>query len=661
MTRNMMTKTFKHLVAIGLAVGLVQSASAQPAGQTNYQWSAGGDKMTWSQGANWTQGTAPLTDGTTWQIDMSANAGGSVVPITIAASDVVNINDAIFGPLWGQTLNVYGKVSCGFGAFIWGDAISGVTTINLYTNSSLTLKDTLALGTAWWFPGGALVTMNVYSNAQVGVNYLQFGGHLNIYGGGTVSVTNALNTGTATTPVFAGGVDTDATRAINLTAGATLVLPASYTATVNDWITRGILQTYGSPASSAEIVIDEANTNWVGRTVVTTTATGPSSLVAVRIEVPRTNLLIGGVEQAQVFADYTTATNVNVTLSATNLIYRSSATNVVTVTAGGLVRATGVGSATVKAIIGSLSNSVLVAVTAYTNSTSLVHRYSFSDALDSTTAADSIGGLDWDGTLVNGAAFNGSQVVLDGSSGFVRLPAGILTNMDAVTIETWASFGTISNWAVLFTFGDSDGSSGHNYISFQPHTGGATAQAGIRNASFEQNPVFTPVLDGFTNVHIVAVYHPSAGYLSVYTNGVLAAINSSITILLPDALSTGDPYNFIGHSLWINDPYLATHVDEFRIYNGPLTAGQIKADAALGPNQLIGTSTNVSLTMTHTNSNVVFSWPTTSALVNLVSSPVLGAGAVWTPVNLGSLVVVGGNYQVTVPATGNARFFRLQY
>ena len=140
---------------------------------------------------------------------------------------------------------------------------------------------------------------------------------------------------------------------------------------------------------------------------------------------------------------------------------------------------------------------------------------------------------------------------------------------------------------------------------------------------------------------------------------MLAAINSSITIPLADAFATGDPLNYIGHSLWSADPYLGVSVDEFHIYNGPLTVGQIKADAALGPNQLIGTSTNTSLTITASGGNLAIKWPTTSALVNLLSSPVLGSGAVWTPVSAVP-TVAGGNYQVTLAKSGSAQYFRLQ-
>jgi hypothetical protein len=141
---------------------------------------------------------------------------------------------------------------------------------------------------------------------------------------------------------------------------------------------------------------------------------------------------------------------------------------------------------------------------------------------------------------------------------------------------------------------------------------------------------------------------------------VLAAINSNITITLADAFSTRDPLNYIGQSLYSADPYLAVYMDEFRIYNGPLTVGQIKADAALGPNQLIGTSTNASLSASLSGGHLAIKWPTTAALVNLMSTPTLGAGAVWTPVN-GTLVTDGGgNYQMTIPITGSAQFFRLQ-
>lgn len=100
-------------------------------------------------------------------------------------------------------------------------------------------------------------------------------------------------------------------------------------------------------------------------------------------------------------------------------------------------------------------------------------------------------------------------------------------------------------------------------------------------------------------------------------------------------------------------------MDEIRIYNGPLTAGQIRADTALGPNQLIGSATSVSLAATLSGGNIVIHWPTNSALVTLMASPALGSGAVWSEVS-NVMTLNGGNYQVSIPVSGSARFFRLQ-
>jgi len=154
---------------------------------------------------------------------------------------------------------------------------------------------------------------------------------------------------------------------------------------------------------------------------------------------------------------------------------------------------------------------------------------------------------------------------------------------------------------------------------------------------------------------------PVAAQGPTFTNHSILAYQ-----LANDPLNYGlgpDPLNYIGQSLYTGDPGLLANISEFRIYSSPLTPAQVAADFALGPNQLIGTSTNVSLSASVSGDNVVIKWPTTSALVTLLSSPTLGNGAVWTPVNTanGALTVIGSNYQVTVPDTGTAaQFFRLQ-
>ena len=222
------------------------------------------------------------------------------------------------------------------------------------------------------------------------------------------------------------------------------------------------------------------------------------------------------------------------------------------------------------------------------------------------------------------------------------------------------------------TYGD-----GENYITLSPHTGGLTTQAnfgqGDPGYNGEWDAVSAQVLDNETNVHIVAVFNPYAGSEAVYINGALVVSQSMFNNLTDPVAWAGptyagqsilantlgaDPLNYIGESLYTGDPGLLANIDEFRIYTNALTGSQIAADYALGPNKLIGSSTQVSLTATASGGNLVISWPTTSALVKLVSSPALGAGAAWTPVS-GGLTVSGGNYQMTVPITATAAFFRL--
>jgi hypothetical protein len=331
----------------------------------------------------------------------------------------------------------------------------------------------------------------------------------------------------------------------------------------------------------------------------------------------------------------------------------------------------------VSAAFGSFTsiNSVTITATPYTNS--LIHRYSFSES-SGTTTADLVGGSNWTGTLDTGATLGGGQVTLNGNDGNddadVQLPAGIVSGMDAVTVEAWANFSYPPNaYAPLFAFGDSDTSAtpeGENYIAFQPFTGALTATAlfgdGDPGNADEQDATWSLVANGKTNylgnVHTVCVYHPYAGYVAVYTNGVLAAINSSVGNPLAATLGD-DPINYLGESLYSSDPFLVGSIDEFRIYNGALTAGQILADYALGPNQLIGTSQNVSLSVKVSGDPaLVLSWPTSSALVAVMSTPTLGAGASWTAVTGYPLVVANGKYQMTIPAAAvsGQRFFRLQ-
>lgn len=213
----------------------------------------------------------------------------------------------------------------------------------------------------------------------------------------------------------------------------------------------------------------------------------------------------------------------------------------------------------------------------------LIHRYSFTS-----NANDEVGAAN--GTVVGGATFNGSALALNGTNGYVSLPAGIVSGMTAVTIETWATFGTIANNSFLFGFGNTDSSgNGEDYIFCTPHGGGPyLARAAISGAdpgyTAEQEAGIAGALDNETNVMIATVFNPPANFIGLYVNGILVASNNAVT----DPMSVvNDQYSYIGHSLYHADPYLKAAISEFRIFNGALTNGQIAVDASAGPGQIV--------------------------------------------------------------------------
>jgi hypothetical protein len=230
-------KSYYYLAIAGLAAFLVGSASAQ-----SFSWSGGGDATTWSQGANWVGGVAP-TPGA-FQIFLGTGFPTTTpTPITIGASDVISLTDQIFGPEWGETLNINGSVTAGFGFAPVGDMAGPMSVVNMYGNASYISGDSIFIGDMFWFNGGPNVSMNLYDNSQLTTKYLALGGHLNIFGG-TVTVNNALLIGPAGAGFWGSPLSTDATRLMDI-AGGKLVVAGDASAQVSNLIARGILEGNG--------------------------------------------------------------------------------------------------------------------------------------------------------------------------------------------------------------------------------------------------------------------------------------------------------------------------------------------------------------------------------------------------------------------------------
>lgn len=704
-----------HVILAVLAICLSLPAAAQDS-----HWNGTAADTAWNNPNNWNPvGVPPPGDpnttftGNVW-LDPSPVDGSAVITIPAGdfespgAGNASEVYNTIFGPEFGCTLNIYGTLTYDWTmAPYQPDPTPGLRShINLYDNAYVyTTGASLNLGSGWWpVCEGTYCTLNLYSNANfssLGGAGLWSGGHINIYdhavflANGYVNLNNGQANNDGTTDFVVGG--------------GTLKLPEGFNvSTVTNWITRGILRAYGKGFATNDLVVTDDGTN----TIVTAVPLGGDLQRVYFQPLSLSTVTAGTFEQAMLVGDYPSVSGVLLSSSEPGLspasfpqpVYVSSNPGVATVDSNGMVNAIAPGTTVLTASVGALNSTNSLTLTVKAVVPNLVHRYSFKDAAFSGTAADSVGGPAWDGTVNGDAVLSGSNLVLSGNAGSsVTLPAGILGGMDEVTIEAWVTFpGGINANANLFAFGRTDTTAfdpnigaGLNYISFTPNNGtgmqASFAQGNPGNLG-ERNATAAGDLSNQTNLQIVVVYHPLAGYEACYTNGVLAGsismfnnlidpvafqspayTNHSILVyqLANDPLNDGlgpDPQNYIGQSLYnpadysgaLADSGLLAAYSEFRIYNTPLTAAQVAADYALGPNQVIGSNTNVTLSASLTGGELTLAWPTSSALVNLQSSPVLGPGAVWTPVT-GTLTVAGGNYVMTLPATAaTAQYFRLQ-
>jgi hypothetical protein len=204
----------------------------------------------------------------------------------------------------------------------------------------------------------------------------------------------------------------------------------------------------------------------------------------------------------------------------------------------------------------------------------LTHRYSFEK-----DASDSVGHAD--GTLCGTATVSNGQVHLDGQRGdYVSLPGGLIAGYPAVTFEFWANLATNRAWARVFDQGSTNGARGQHDLYFCPHSA-----SDFRLTIMDPHPTERVVtirgnLDNRTNLHVACVLDPRSGFMGIYTNGVLANSRKDLTSLA----SVDTNLFFLGRSLFATDPWLNGSIDEFRIYNGALSASAIAVNYTNGPN-----------------------------------------------------------------------------
>ena len=226
----------------------------------------------------------------------------------------------------------------------------------------------------------------------------------------------------------------------------------------------------------------------------------------------------------------------------------------------------------------------------------LLHRYSFNDG----TANDSAGTAN--GTLNGGAMATGGKLVLvnttpsaDTTGQFVNLPSNILPTTGSVSFEAWFTADPMTpdgngvGWERLLDFGNTDmNGNGQNYIFLTPASGAGDTRVVISDA----DPGFNDeelarragtLNDGMTH-YIAGVFDETGGRISLYVDN-----NAPKAQLLDQPLSVvQDQLSYIGRSLYNPDPLYNGTIDEIRIWGSALTAAQVAADMAAGPDVVPG-------------------------------------------------------------------------
>jgi autotransporter-associated beta strand protein len=272
----------------------------------------------------------------------------------------------------------------------------------------------------------------------------------------------------------------------------------------------------------------------------------------------------------------------------------------------------------------------------------LVVYYKFNET-NFATAADS-SGLGRPAALFMNSATNvsgkfGNAVNLNGSSQYVLLPANIVAGLNDCTIATWVYLNSVSTWARLFDFGaDTD-----RYMFLAPSVG-STIRFAISKftGAGEQQINGTSALSAGSWHHVAVTLKGTqgSGVGVLYVDGVPVGTNSAM-FYTPDMIGrlVNCTNNYIGRSAFSGDPYLNGKVDDFRIYNGALSAAQIAALYALTP-ATPAAPTNVSATAASAN-GINLSWSPVSGATNYLVQRSLNNGGPYALVASG---VTATNY-----------------
>lgn len=288
--------------------------------------------------------------------------------------------------------------------------------------------------------------------------------------------------------------------------------------------------------------------------------------------------------------------------------FSSSDTNVLTVSATGVVTPVGPGTATVEVNLDGITDTLAFEVISVVKPTTLVHRWSFNQT-SGTSVPDLVGSAD---AVVYGTNFTwtGGEVDLSGvgvssdansPSGvvsYVELPAGTISGLSsAATFEVFFTWDGPAGtwWERVFDFGSSTGGPGQSgngvsYMFLTTYAGDGAWYRFALTTNTAGGAESTQLNSGFagietvvgSEVHMVITYDAEDSICKMYVNG-----QQVDSVPAPVALSQlDDPNCWLGRAQWSPDGMYDGRFNEFRIYNGIMTQDEVNRNLAFGADNL---------------------------------------------------------------------------
>ncbi|NLH84438.1 MAG: hypothetical protein GX450_03315, partial [Verrucomicrobia bacterium] len=169
-----------------------------------------------------------------------------------------------------------------------------------------------------------------------------------------------------------------------------------------------------------------------------------------------------------------------------------------------------------------------------------------------------------------GAVTGGSSVSFDGTDDHVVIPSFTDSFGSGMTVEFWAYPTASQNYARFMDFGT--GPSNDNILAYRPGTSSDLAFEVYNGAASGGTARAAGALINNEWHHYACVLQ-SDGTVAMYRDGTALSVRGKTAI--PNVVSRAN--NYLGRSNWAADSYYAGRMDEFAIYDRPLTQSEIQA------------------------------------------------------------------------------------